>query len=160
MAFVCRLACCLVLPLRQSLFNPVFYIVEITMKKVLVTTLCLVLAACSTTESKPNLPEKSENHLRNWSLANDQRKDDSYNRYLKEIFLPVNNKHRLDERNGCYSLSHVKVELILHISKRGVIEKVSGWPNNEKLRCFKKTYNGLKLPVPPKEAMLLNMIMG
>lgn len=123
------------------------------------TLLCLLLASCSNVERKEGPAEKSEDHLRNWSLANEQRQDDVYKKYVQEVFYQFNNKYKLDERDGCYSLSRVKIELILHISKRGLIERVSGWPENKKLQCFKKIYTGLRLPAQPDESMLLNMIM-
>ena len=130
------------------------------MKKPILITLLSFLASCASVEENEQIAKFKESHKRSWDTAQLQRKNENYSKYLNDVFLPINNKYKLDERGDCYSLSKAKVEMILYISGEGVIERVSGWPANRKLACFQKSYTGIKLPAPPLSPLLLNLSMG
>ncbi len=87
-----------------------------------------------------------------------------YQRYSAE-FAQVNNHFHLDEKDGCYALAAGPVELMLVISQQdssefAVIERVLSDVDNEKARCFEKSYRGVHTKLPPFLPFVLQMGMG
>ncbi|HEX8956118.1 MAG TPA: hypothetical protein VF798_07590 [Burkholderiaceae bacterium] len=69
-----------------------------------------------------------------------------------------------DKKGGCYSLSPGPVELMLIITKPdddkfAQVERVLSDVDNEKSRCFQKSFEGLRARVPPHTPFVLQMQM-
>jgi hypothetical protein len=87
-----------------------------------------------------------------------------YQRYATE-FTQFNNHFHLDEKDGCYALGSGPVELMLIISQPdnsefAVIEQVLSDVDNEKARCFEKSYRGVRTKRPPFLPFVLQLGMG
>jgi hypothetical protein len=67
---------------------------------------------------------------------------------------------RLDEKGSCYSLPGGQIIQIIRINKQGVIDLVVSNIENDKSKCFKKTYLGTKFKEPPKYPIYQQMHMG
>ena len=87
-----------------------------------------------------------------------------YQGYAAE-FAQFNNHFHLDEKDGCYALGSGPVELMLIISQPdssefAVIEQVLSDVDNEKARCFEKSYRGVRTKRPPFLPFVLQLGMG
>lgn len=60
-----------------------------------------------------------------------------------------NNNHKLDERDGCYFKATGPLVQILEIDKSGKIVGYYTDVDNERSRCWKKSYLGTVFPPPP-----------
>jgi len=96
-----------------------------------------------------------------WEETKDNK---SYGEYTTE-FANFNNYHHLDEKDGCYRLGREKIRHFLIIThtegeKYGVIHSVVSNVDTEKSQCFKNTYKGLKVKIPPYLPFVLQMDFG
>ena len=96
-----------------------------------------------------------------WEGSKDR---EEYGSYLAE-FVQFNNHFHLDEKDGCYALATGPVELMLVITRPGdegyaVIEQVLSNIDNAKAQCFRKSYSGIRIKVPPFLPFVLQMSMG
>jgi hypothetical protein len=96
-----------------------------------------------------------------WERAKDAV---AYQTYASE-FAQYNNSLRLDERDGCYSLSSEAVDLMLVIthadgSEYAVVEDVLAKVDSPKARCFQKSYRGIPTKIPPFVPFVLEMSFG
>jgi hypothetical protein len=76
-----------------------------------------------------------------------------YQTYVAE-FVQLNNLFRIDERDGCYSLTPEPVDLMLVVSRandKGVatVERVFYHPDSAKARCFERSYRGIPTKAAP-----------
>ena len=95
-----------------------------------------------------------------WEKSKDR---EDYQVYSTE-FAQFSNHFRLDEKDGCYSLSEGSVELMLVIThidgaEYAKIENVLSNVDNPKSDCFKGTYHGIPTKVPPFFPFVLQMSM-
>lgn len=60
-----------------------------------------------------------------------------------------NNSHKLDERDGCYFKATGSLVQVLEIDKSGKIVGYYTDVDNERSRCWKKSYLGTVFPPPP-----------
>jgi len=98
------------------------------------------------------------------ALWRNSRDKSEYQDYAA-AFAQYNNSLRLDERDGCYSLSPGPVTLMLVISRAdadgfATIERVLSDVDNAKARCFQRSYTGLRTKLPPFLPFALQMGMG
>jgi hypothetical protein len=129
------------------------------MNKYFVATIFFIISACASQEQS-EIQEREKREFKNLLVAaKEQSKNDLYQKYIDEVFLPFNNKYRLDERAGCYSLGNSSIDIVLQITEAGLVEGVSVWPTNKKGNCFKESYTGIQLPSPPYFPFLLNLGM-
>ena len=96
-----------------------------------------------------------------WKLS---REKQQYQAYASE-FAEFNNRHHLDEKDGCYALSPGPVKLFLVIThsnggELALIEQVLSNVDNSKASCFKRAYEGLGIKVPPFLPFVLQMGIG
>lgn len=108
-----------------------------------------------------NSPETYEAAKSEWEKTKDKSE---YQSYLSD-FIQFNNQFHLDEKDGCYSLGKEPVQLMLVIKHRqgeqyAQIERVLADGDTAKASCFKKTYQKLKVGVPPYLPFVLQMDMG
>jgi hypothetical protein len=95
----------------------------------------------------------------------DQAKNRSAYQVYASEFAQFNNRFHLDERGGCRALGKGPVELMLVIRHNpseqfARIEQVLANVDNEKARCFQKSYSGVSTKVPPFLPFVLQMTMG
>lgn len=67
----------------------------------------------------------------------------------KKTSLEFENKRQFNEKNGCYKKSEGDVLLVLQVEKDGRISKVYSSKENQKSKCFIKTYERIVFPKPP-----------
>jgi hypothetical protein len=93
-----------------------------------------------------------------WEASRNRKE---YQTYGSE-FARFNNNFHLDTKDGCYSLGGEAVELMLVIAHRrkepfATIEQVLSSVENEKARCFMKSYIGIPTKTPPFFPFVLQM---
>jgi hypothetical protein len=98
------------------------------------------------------------------AIWRNSRERTEYQSYLAE-FAQYNNSLRLDERDGCYSLTAGPVNLMLVISRVdadgfATVERVFFDVDNAKARCFERSYTGLRTKLPPFLPFVLQLGMG
>ena len=96
-----------------------------------------------------------------WEQIKDRKE---YRAYIAE-FGELNNKMRLDEKDGCYTLGTERLDLMLVITQRAgdqhaMIEHVLASVDTPKAACFKKSYGGVRTKIPPFYPFALQMSMG
>ena len=98
------------------------------------------------------------------AIWRNNREKTEYQSYLAE-FAQYNNSLRLDERDGCYSLTPGPVNLMLVISSAdadgfATIERVFYNVDNAKARCFERSYRGLRTKLPPFLPFVIQLGIG
>lgn len=121
----------------------------------LVTTLF-----ASSTALAADVPTSYEEAVAIWEHSRDTIE---YQSYAAE-FAQLNNLFRLDERDGCYSLTTAPVTLMLLVSRaddKGVatIERVFYDTDSAKARCFERSYRGVPTKAPPFAPFVLQLRM-
>jgi len=81
------------------------------------------------------------------------------NEYIRQR-MEYENSIDLDAKGDCYAIPGNGITQILVISSEGVIESVIANEDNEKSRCFKKSYLGTKYKAPPFSPFYRKMKMG
>jgi len=121
----------------------------------------LLAASCATLAFAMDSPNSYADAKVLWERTKNGAK---YQVYADE-FAQFNNHFHIDEKDGCYALSHGSVNLMLVIthpakSEYAVIERVLSDVDNAKTQCFKKSYGGIRTKVPPFVPFVLQMQMG
>ena len=127
------------------------------MKKYVLTVCALI---CGVSSFAQNVPDSYEQAKTIWEKTKDSSEFSAY----MEDFLQYNNYYRLDEINNCYKLSKGPVDLILVITHKSVqkyaqIQYTFTDVNNTKAQCFKQTYTGLNIKVPPYSPFVIKLKM-
>lgn len=90
-------------------------------------------------------------------MVQQSKQKPGYAEYLTE-FSRHNNRHKLDSKNGCYLLNGNEIKLILVLNDKAV-ESALADVDNEKARCFKRTYMGAEMIKPPHTPFAMELII-
>lgn len=88
--------------------------------------------------------EQADNHAE----AQRANRPNATSRYA-DAWADFNNRRDLDERDGCYFKANGELIQILEIDKSGKVVGYFADKDNNRSRCWKRTYLGVVFPKPP-----------
>ena len=93
------------------------------------------------------------------ALKAESQVKEGYSEYLGE-FIQFNNSYKIDERSGCYRVDGGSVTILIIITNESLVRAVLTNKDSEKAKCWRDTYEGIKVKSPPFSPFVIKMTMG
>ena len=93
------------------------------------------------------------------ALEAESQPKEGYSEYLGE-FIQFNNSYKIDERSGCYRDDGESVTILIIITYESLVRSVLTDKDSEKAKCWRDTYEGIRVKSPPFSPFVIKMTMG
>jgi hypothetical protein len=119
------------------------------------TVVLAVLLAASSASAAPHVTTFEQAQR----VFDYQAKDAATQAYV-DAWIEFNNAHHLDEKGNCYAMPGGSLVLILEIDAKGKVVGYFADQDNERSRCWRKAYFGVRFPRPPYAPIYHRLVMG